>query len=818
MFFSNKSLATGLLAFSCLAASAQQMVHIKVNDQQTQQPLKDVAVQMDQQFDLQFTDSNGSCSFLHVPKGQHILRLNNTGYVALLDTIQVDQDLEKSYSLQAETHVLDAVIVTSTRVDENSTMTYSSVSKEDLAKQNMGQDLPFLLNSLPSVVTTSDAGAGVGYTGIRIRGSDATRVNVTINGIPVNDAESQGTYWVDLPDIASSIDNIQLQRGVGTSTNGAGAFGGSMNIETTKLNPKPYGEYNGAGGSFGTLKNTVQAGTGLLNNQFAMDVRLSKINSNGFIDRASSDLGSYYLSGAYYGKKSLVKFITFSGVEETYQAWNGIPESRLRGDRQGMLDYIVRNGLDAEDSANLVNSNSRTYNQFTYKNQVDHYRQTYYQLHSSHSFTPFFNLNTALHYTKGLGYYEEYRKGDNLSDYGLDPVILGSDTITQTNLVRRRWLNNDFYGVTFSGNYDNKKDFAACIGGAVNRYVGSHYGEIIWAQYASNSQNHDRYYADTASKSDMTFYAKMSYQVIKGLHVYADLQYRSINYSFLGFDDSLKNVTQSAQLGFVNPKAGINYSFNPNIQLYFSYSKGSKEPGRDDYTQSSPSSRPLPEKLNDLELGYRHKVKKMAWSINLFDMLYKDQLVLTGEINDVGAYNRTNVKTSYRRGIEAEFEWQLIKKLSWSMNATLSQNKIEKFAEYIDNYDSTAQRVVQHPNTDIAFSPKIIAKSILSYSPIKGAEIAFNTTYVGQQYLDNTQDESRKLDAYLVNDLRLSYSFHTKLIPEIGFSVSVMNLFNEEYESNGYTWGYIYGGIHTVENFYYPQAGRNILAGIHVKF
>lgn len=717
-----------------------------------------------------------------------------------------------------DTVISKAITVSSTRVDHRSAMAYSNLDKTQISEQNLGQDLPYLLNQQPSVVTTSDAGTGVGYTGIRVRGSDATRVNVTINDIPVNDAESQGTYWVDLPDIASSIDNIQIQRGVGSSTNGAGAFGGSLNIQTTKLNPKSYGEYNVSYGSFNTLKNTINVGSGLLNTKFAMDARLSKITSDGFIDRGTSDLQSYYISGAYYGKSDIVKFITFSGQEETYQAWNGIPEARLKGDLRGIEDFITRNYLDEEDAGHLRNSSNRTYNQFTYANQVDHYKQDYYQLHYTHEYTENWNSHIALHYTKGKGYYEEYKKGEKFSNYGLKDVIIGSDTIHNTNLVRRRWLDNDFYGTVFSLNYNSKKKLSGLIGGAWNQYNGQHFGEVIWAQYASNAQPHQRYYNDTANKTDVTVFIKLNYLLFKKLNIFVDLQERNIFYKFLGYNRFLENVQQTASLNFFNPKVGVNYDFMENASVYASYSVGQKEPGRDDYTQSTPDSRPKAEKLHDLEAGYRQFTKKFSWGLNLYYMNYKDQLIVTGQINDVGSYIHTNVPNSFRRGIEAEFGMQPVRKLTWNFNATFSQNRILNYHEYVDNYDSGEQQVTTYTTSDIAFSPAIIAGSTIAYELFKNFRISFISKYVGKQYLDNTSSETKRLNAFFVNDIRINYNIQAKWIREIGFTLAVNNVFNEQYESNGYTYGYIAGGQRMTENFYFPQAGVNLLGGIAAKF
>ena len=808
-----------MLAALPFAAVAQFGISGKVSDKKNNELIAGATISIDNTFIAAQTRGDGSFDIRGLKSGTYILHASFIGYQTFTDTIALSGNTSISIELTENTVLMDEVIVSATRVDDKSAMAYSNISRQQIAEQNVGQDLPYLLNQQASVVTTSDAGGGVGYTGIRIRGIDATRVNVTINGIPVNDAESQGAYWVDLPDIASSIDNIQLQRGVGTSTNGAGAFGGSLNIQTTKLNPKAYAEVNSAYGSFNTLKNTVNAGTGLLNDKFAVDARLSKISSDGFIDRASSDLKSYYLSAGYYGKKNILKFITFTGYEETYQAWNGIPQARLRGDTEGMNTYIANNYLDEEDASNLLNSNSRTYNSYTYENQVDHYLQSYYQLHFSHEFNTKLNMNIAAHYTKGKGYYEEYKKDQSFADYGYSDVIIDSiTTISSTNLVRRRWLDNDFYGTTFSLNYHNNKNFAVTLGGAWNNYYGLHYGEVIWAQYASNSLLHENYYNDTANKSDFNVFVKANYLVAQRLNIFADLQYRTINYSFLGYDNNLNNVEQSAALAFINPKVGVNFDINENANVYASYSIGNKEPGRDDYTQSTPNSRPKAETLNDLEIGYKHNIRGIMWGVNLYYMDYKNQLVLTGEINDVGAYNRTNVDKSYRAGIEAELGVKVLRSLTAYANVTFSRNRIKNFNEYIDNYDSTAQRVISYSETDIAFSPNVIMGASLVYEPVKNLKISLIGKYVSEQFMDNTSNRERMLDAYTTCDVRINYTIKTKVIPEIGFIVAVNNIFSEMYESNGYTYGYIAGGQHITENFYFPQAGINWTTGLRLKF
>ncbi|MGB3949187.1 MAG: TonB-dependent receptor [Bacteroidia bacterium] len=816
--FNQKQLVMAMLIALPCSVFAQFRVSGKIKNKATAETIAGAVIGVENTYITTTSKADGSYELAKLKPGKYVVYASFLGYQKYTDTLELSSDKPLDITLAESTVLMDEVIVSATRVGDKSAMAYTNVSKKQIAEQNLGQDLPYLLNMQQSVVTTSDAGAGVGYTGIRIRGVDATRVNVTINGVPVNDAESQGTFWVNLPDFASSVDNIQIQRGVGTSTNGAGAFGGSLNIETNKLNSTAYGEYNTSYGSFNTLKNTVNVGSGLINDKFAFDARLSKITSDGFIDRASSDLKSYYLSGAYYGKKTIVKFIHFAGLEKTYQSWYGIPEARLKGDTQGMNTYIQNNWLDTEEADNLLNSNSRTYNYYTYDNQIDHYQQNYYQLHVSHELNKNWNANLALHYTKGFGYYEEYKKNQSLSNYGLNDVIVGNDTVSSTNLIRRRWLDNDFYGTTFSLNYNNHKKLSAIVGGAYNNYVGTHFGEIIWAEFASNGNLNHRYYNDSADKADFNVFVKANYLITQKLNLFADIQYRTFNYSFLGFNSQLMNVNQTVVLNFVNPKIGFNYDLSANANVYASYSVGNKEPSRDDFTQSTPESRPKHETLNDFEVGYKHSTKKAMLSINAYWMDYKKQLVLTGKINDVGAYNRANVASSYRQGIEAALGVKLLKQLSWDVNATFSKNKIKQFEEFVDDYDNGVQQKIIHNNTDIAFAPNIIAGSSLVFEPIQNLKFTFLSKYVGEQFLDNTSTDTRKLDAFFVNDFRINYSFKTKYIRTVGITLAVNNLFNEKYESNGYTWGYVAGGQRIVENFYYPQAGTNYLMGLTFKF
>ncbi|MBC3784809.1 TonB-dependent receptor [Spirosoma utsteinense] len=739
-----------------------------------------------------FTDASGAFRLTNLKPGSIVVRVSLLGYESQTQTLDLTQNATLPVLLKKSAIAVDEVVVSATRANQKSAIAYTDVSRRDLDKLNLGQDIPQLLNFTPSIVTTSDAGAGVGYTGIRIRGSDATRVNVTLNGIPYNDAESQGTFFVNMPDFASSVSSIQIQRGVGTSTNGAGAFGASVNIQTNKLEAKPYAEVNLSAGSFGTRKVNVMAGTGLLNNHFVLDARLSKINSDGYVDRAFSDLKSFYLSGGYYTDKSFIRLNVFSGQEQTYQSWGGVPESLLR--------------------------TNRTYNVYTYDNETDNYQQDNYQLIASHELSRNWRLNTSFFYTKGRGYYEQYRDNDRFSNYGLPNVVIGDSTIERTDIVRRRWLDNDYYGTVFSLDYNSFGKLTANIGGGWNQYKGGHFGEIIWARVAGNTTIRDRYYDDNATKNDFNLYAKAFYQFNAKLNGFADMQVRTVNYSFLGFNSQLQNVQQSADLTFFNPKAGLTYVLNDRSTVYASVGVGNREPNRDDYTQSTPQSRPRAERLIDYEAGYKIQSSRLAFTANAYYMNYRNQLVLSGRLNDVGAANRVNIPISYRAGVELEAGARLAKKLRWNVNATFSQNKVRNFTEYLDNFDNGSQESRDYRETDISFSPNVIGGSQLLFTPAKGLELGLLSKYVSKQYLDNTSNESRSLDAYFTNDIRIIYAIKPRFAQEITFTLLFNNVLNELYESNGYTYAYISEGKVTADNGYYPQAGRNFLAGVRLRF
>ncbi len=702
--------------------------------------------------------------------------------------------------------ILNEVNVNAVKADNKTPIAFTNLTKKEIQKSNLGQDLPFLISLTPSIVTTSDAGAGIGYTGFRIRGTDPSRINVTINGIPLNDSESQGVWWVNMPDFASSLENIQIQRGVGTSTNGAAAFGASINLQTIGVNELAYAKTNNTIGSYNTLKNNIELGTGVINKRFTFDTRLSQITSDGYIDRASSDLKSLYLQGTYFDKTSILKGIIFSGQERTYQAWNGVP-----------LKYLDSN---------------RTYNSYTYENEVDNYSQTHYQLHYSKNLSLSTNLNIAGHYTHGEGYYEQEKLAQNLMDYNLSNIIIGDDTISSTDLIRRKWLNNDFGGITYAINHKrNKLNFT--LGGAYSKYSGQHYGNIIWAEYASNGNFEHEYYRNIATKFDNNIFVKSDYQASEKTSVFIDIQLRNIDYEFNGNDVNGSLGKQNVELEFFNPKFGLTHKMSKNKVLYASYAVANKEPNRADYVESSPESRPVHETLYNTEVGYKYSDKWLIFNVNLFNMDYDNQLIKTGEINDVGYFTSKNVKSSFRRGIEVEGAYMINKNFKVNGNLTISENKVDTFTQYVDNWDTWGQSQIFHKNTDLAFSPNIIWAAQADYKLNDRTSIIFNSKYVGEQYIDNTSSKERMIDDYLVSNLQIDYNLSSRLFKNAKISFLINNLFDIEYVSNAWIYRYISNsfdpregddytslasdGIYDMAG-YFPQAKRNYLLGLTLEF
>ena len=695
---------------------------------------------------------------------------------------------------------LDEVLVKAVRVDAKSPITHSNVTKKEIAKRNLGQDIPVLLNFLPSVVTTSDAGAGIGYTGIRVRGISSQSTNITINGIPYNDAESLGTFWVNLGDFASSVESLQLQRGVGTSTNGSGAFGASINVLTDAVSKEANGEISNSFGSFNTRKHTVKFSTGLLNEHFEIAGRLSNITSDGYIDRASTDLKSYFLQGSYIDDNTLIKAITFGGNEVTYQSWFGIDAQTLKDDRT-----FNPAGIYTDDDGNTR----------FYDREVDDYKQDHYQLHWNQRYNNMWSTTIGLNYTYGRGFFEQFREDDDFETYGFQPLTVNGQPQTTTDLIRRRWLDNDFYVFNASANYKNTT-LDMFFGTSFSHYDGDHYGEVIWAEFASQSDIRDRYYEGNGKKNDVSVFTKANFRLNDKIQLYGDLQVRNVNYETSGINSNLTQFVVDENYTFFNPKAGITYELNTNNDLYFSYARANREPSRDDFENNADIE---PEQLNDFEFGWRHNKGNFSFNANAYLMVYNEQLVLTGNIDGVGNPIRTNSGESYRLGLELEAVIPVSSKLTLQPNMTLSSNKNK---ETIISFDG---ELVNLGKTDIAFSPELIAANAIVYQPVKNLQMSLLSKFVGEQFMSNTEADLSKLDSFFVNDFNISYTIEPKSIFEsITFTGLVNNILNEKYVSNGYyfTFDDDYtnpGTIATVEGAgFYPQATTNFLLGVTLRF
>lgn len=733
------------------------------------------------------------------------------GLAASLTAQETPQDSTEAAEIQ-----LDEVLVRSIRARWESPVTFSNLEQERIKSRNLGQDIPVLMNYLPSVVTTSDAGAGIGYTGIRVRGSDATRVNVTINGIPYNDAESHGTFWVNMPDFASSTENLQLQRGVGTSTNGAGAFGASLNLLTQAVSEKAYAEISGAAGSFNSHKATLRFSSGLLRDHFEVSGRLSRIASDGYIDRASSDLDSYFLQGAYRDERRLIKALLFGGHEVTYQAWYGFDAATLSAigvdsDLRTNRRYNIA-GIQFDPDGNFEGF---------YENQVDDYKQDHFQLHWSESWTDALRTQLAFHYTRGRGFYEEYvddwyytnilfAPDAQLAFLGLEPVTIDGQEVSSMDYIRRRWLDNDFYGTVFSAEY-GQGPWEVTMGGGYNTYRGGHFGELLWARYSGMLQRGDRYYDDDSRKDDFNAYAKARFNPTDRWRVFADLQYRGVRYEANGEETGLVDD----RFRFFNPKFGITFLPDEANNFYFSYAVANREPNRNDYE----SGNPRPERLHDFEWGWRRRTASATLNTNLYYMRYKDQLVLTGALNDVGAPLRANVGDSYRLGLEIDASLQFGTRWMWQPNLALSLNRN---LDYFFSRDGELQSL---GNTEIAFSPGVVAGSRLVYRPAGHLQLALLNKFVGAQYMSNIEAPASRLDAYSQTDLNLQYVIPASgVFPEVTLTALVNNLFDAKFSSNGYfyTFDDDYsnpGTVTTIEGTgYYPQAGIHFLVGASLRF
>jgi len=772
----------------------------KVTDE-SGNPLSGAAITIENTFLGTHSSTDGTYLFDRLQDGSYKLRFTFIGYEPQIAVIKLERRNELNITLVQKSFLAGEVIVNANRAGTHTPMAYSTLGNEILRKQNMGQDIPFLLSLTPSLVETSEAGHGIGYTNMRIRGTDASRINVTIDGIPLNDPESQQVFWVDLPDLASSVDNIQVQRGVGTSSQGAGAFGATVNMQTKNPENEPFAQLNASYGSFNTFKRMIAAGTGLLADRLAFQIRLSDLQSDGFIDRTGSSHRSAFINSVFRSERSHLKANVILGQEYTGIGWWGVPAEMLSVNRR------YNPAGEYTDDNNIVRY---------YGNESDNYKQNHFQLIYGYRFSEVLNFNVALHYTDGKGYYEEFKEDATLSEYGLPDINIGDTVISLTDLVRRKWLSNDFYGLVYSLRYKKEK-IEATLGGGANHYTGDHYGEIIWMRYAGSVEKDHQWYLNNGKKSEISIYGKADYLVTDKISIFADLQYRFINYRMTGPDDDLKDLAQKHSFGFFNPKAGMFIAINPDQDAFLSFSVANREPSRADFKEAAgdPDAIPRPETLYDTELGYKLRGEKYSAAVNLYAMLYKDQLVPTGELSSTGYPIMTNVEKSHRLGIELITALKPTEYLNWDFSLTLSRNKIPDFVEhYIDYNTSDWSEVYKSKNlgtVDIAYSPSVTGTSDLNFKVLKNTELHIISKYVGKQYFDNTMNPERSIDPYFINNFRIDFDPVIHGIKSAEFQLLINNLLNHRYESNAYGGNWYEDGIEKTWSYYFPQAGIHFM-------
>lgn len=790
----------------------------KILDSESKEPLAGATVQLKNTFIAGSTRSDGYFSFDNLKTGIYIVKISFVGYETLENEVQLNSNVNLVFNLSRNVITTEEVLISGLRADDRTPSTKQNINRETLAALSYGQDLPMLLSLTPSLVSTSDAGAGIGYTSMRIRGTDISRINVTLNGVPVNDPESHGVFWVNMPDLSSSVDNIQIQRGVGTSANGAAAFGASINIQTTKLNPTPFAEIRSNAGSFNSLSNSVSFGTGLIDNKWSFDGRLSKISSDGFIDRATSDLKSYFFNAAYYSEKNIFRLTIMGGSEKTYQAWNGIPKARLNSDSADMARYLNHGLYSQIQYDQMIESNPRTYNLYTYDNETDNYNQYHYHLNFMRQQNAKLSFNATAFLVAGNGYYEQYKARRRFSAYGLSSPIIGSDTIKRTDVIQQKHLDNLFYGLNLATHYNSLNKLKISSGVSINHYTNDHFGNIIWMQYAASTPKDYQWYFNNGKKTDLSAYVRSNYQINEKLSLYGDVLYRNIEYKMDGIHDDLRDITQSHVFNFVNPKGGIFYTLNNSNEFYTSVAVAGREPSRNNFRDADENSDVKPEMLINYEAGYYLKLKKMLLNANIFYMDYKDQLVMTGKINNVGDPMMVNVPESFRVGIEVLTTVKVHAKLEIDANLSLSRNKIKEFTEYVDNWDTWGQDQKVLNNTDISFSPSVISAAQIRFMPLTDLTLAFNSKYVSKQYIDNTSSDRRMIDAWYASDLKIGYKLPKSFLKDAEINFNIINLFNSSYETNAWVYRYVYEGKEYEMDGYFPHAGRHFMIGTRIRF
>ncbi len=753
------------------------------------QPLSDVVIYAKGTSTSTTSQVNGTYQ-LELPKGNYTIVFSfGNNYQK---EINLNQDLEFNLKWEKTIESLNEVLVSSVRVKADSPITHTNLTKAEIQERNLGQDIPVLMQYMPSVVSTSDAGNGVGYTGIRVRGSDATRVNVTINGIPYNDQESQGTFWVNLPDFASSTQNLQLQRGVGTSTNGSGAFGASLNLLTEAASTEANASISNSYGSFNTRKHNITYSTGLLQDKFEISGRLSQIKSDGYVDRAFSDLKSYFLQGVYSEGKTYLKALAFGGNNITYQSWFGIDAQTLQDDRTfnpaGQYE-------DAEGNTRF------------YDNEVDDYKQDHYQLHWYQDINDNWSTKLSLNYTYGRGFFEQYVDEANLAFHNISNAGR-----TESDLIRRRWLDNDYYVASLDLNYEND-DLNLTTGLFYSYYTNDHFGEVIWSRFAGNSEIRNRYYSGIGDKNEYTVFTKATFKFDDQWQGFVDLQGRFVGYETSGFTSDKVAMNVDQNYAFFNPKFGISYQLNQAHQFYASYGRAHREPRRNDFENDITKA----EELDDFELGWRFANNKVEVNTNAYYMYYNNQMVLTGALDDVGAPIRETSGESYRLGLEVDAKIKLSNTFSLMPNVAISQNKN---IDFIAELDGELQNL---GNTNISFSPNLIAANQLVFHPSSYFQVGLLSKYVGEQYMGNIDSDVSKLDDFFTTDLNMVYRWKSApFFKEVVFTGLVNNIFDEQYVSNGYFFTYDVtnnGNTETIGGAgYYPQAGINFLVGVELKF
>lgn len=782
-------------------ALAQINIKGKVISSTNGAPLAGAFVSLNNNLKAAVTKNDGIFEINNLQPGDYKMIVTYLGFEDWKSDVSFTESRTMLITMEETSYTFsEDVIISATRAGNKTPMATSTITKENITGYNQGKDIPILLDHLPAIVSTSDAGTGIGYSTFRIRGTDMNRINITVNGIPLNDAESHSVYFVNMPDFATSVSSMQVQRGVGSSTNGAAAFGASVNMQTDAPSSDAYATISNSYGSFNTFKHSVAAGTGLISKKWAVDARLSKLASDGYIDRATANLKSFYLSSGYYGKNTIVKLNIFSGLEKTYQAWDGVPSDLLDSNRtyNGIGAYTDKDG-----------------NESYYENETDNYQQDHYQFILAQSFSKKANLNFALHYTRGKGYYEQYKDAADLSDYGITDTSANS---IETDLIRQKHLDNHFYGYTLAFNYQPINRLRLTIGNSGNIYDGDHFGKIIWAENAILLGHNYEWYRGTGTKKDLNVFTKAIFQATGRLSLYGDLQLRTLNYEITGIDDDLRNIAQEHNFLFFNPKAGAFLDIHSNGSVYASFAVAHREPNRDNYTDADPlKAQPKAEKLYDYEIGYQYSKPELSLNAGLYYMSYRDQLVLTGDINDVGSAIMMNVDKSYRTGVELSGRYLPIKTLTIGANLTMSKNEIKNFTEKVDNWDSGEQIENEIGTTNLAFSPEMVAGFDVTWEPITRLRATLDGKYVSKQYIDNTSSDELSLDPYFINNLRLTYSVNPKFLKELVFELNVNNLFNIEYETNAWVYKFYYEGKGWKYDGYFPQAGINFMAGLTIK-